>query len=313
MPGNDAESTLRAIRRRRGLALGAVAGRAGFSTAHLSMLETGKRKLRRLDHITALAAVLRVPPSELIGDEIVSDGEWATRGGLPDRAVPGNCDEIATGRHARLADELIGYMSRGDGYAAGEFLWRMTRDRSVSPWLLLDQLTKREIFILRNAPSIASAQRQVLSGSAADTGRQRGMRGALWQIPRRHRVNGPGPSKASFGKYSNHWTRQTLPSPYGSGKRTLLMRKSNVSWTSSAPPGTDCKRSYWMLFRQRHKTRAERTADFSDPLRPQSLWPSPIHKVVIREKAGMPPGYGMRRAGPACQRPGSAPGLPGAV
>jgi transcriptional regulator with XRE-family HTH domain len=180
MPGNDADSTLRAIRHRRGLTLAAVAERAGFTAAHLSMLETGKRKLRRLDHITALAAVLRVPPSELIDEEILSDGEWATRGGLPDRGVPGNCDDIATGRHARLADELTGHISRGDGYAAGELLKRMTRDRSVNPWLLLDQLTKRQARILRPMPPTAPARRQITDASEADTRHQRGRRGALW-------------------------------------------------------------------------------------------------------------------------------------
>jgi len=190
MPGNDAESTLRAIRHRRGLTLAAVAGRAGFSTAYLSMLERGERKLRRLDHITALAAVLRVPPSELIDEEIASDGEWATRGGLPDRGIPGNYDDIATGRHARLADELTGHISRGDGYAAGEMLQRMTRDRSVNPWLLLDQLTKRQARIPRPMPPTAPAQRQILNTSGTDARHQRGRRGALWMIPPRRRMNG---------------------------------------------------------------------------------------------------------------------------
>ena len=162
MPGNDAESTLRAIRRRRGLTLTAVAGRAGFSNAHLSKLETGKIRLKRLDHIIALAAILRVPPSELAGEEILSDGEWATRGGHPDRGVPGNRDDTATGRHARLADELTGHMSRKDGYAAGELLRRMKQDRSVNPWLLLDQLTKRQARIPRPAPPTAPARRQGL-------------------------------------------------------------------------------------------------------------------------------------------------------
>jgi transcriptional regulator with XRE-family HTH domain len=183
MPGNDADSTLRAIRRRRGLTMAAVAERSGLSQSFLSMLERGERKLRRLDHITALAAVLRVPPSELAGEEILSDGEWATRGGLPDRGVPGNCDDIATGRHARLADELTGYMSRGDGYAAGELLKRMTRDRSVNPWLLLDQIAKRQARIPRPTPPAAPARRQITDASAADTRHRRGRRGALWMIP----------------------------------------------------------------------------------------------------------------------------------
>jgi hypothetical protein len=41
----------------------------------------------------------------------------------------------------RLAGQLIGYVSRGDMYAAGAWLRRMARDPSVNPWLLLDQLT----------------------------------------------------------------------------------------------------------------------------------------------------------------------------
>jgi transcriptional regulator with XRE-family HTH domain len=200
MPGNDTESTLRAIRRRRGLTLAAVAERAGLSTGQLSMLETGKRKLRRLDHITALAAVLRVPPSELTGKEILSDGEWATRGGHPGRGIPENYDDITTGRHARLADELTGHISRGDGYAAGELLKRMTRDRTVNPWFLLDQLTKRQTRIPRPMPSIAPERRQITGTSAADTRHRTGRRGALWVIPRRRHVNGLSPSKANSGK-----------------------------------------------------------------------------------------------------------------
>jgi transcriptional regulator with XRE-family HTH domain len=57
---------LRAIRRRRGLSQRAVAELSGMSPGLLSMIETGKQPLTRIDHLIHLARVLQVAPSDLV-------------------------------------------------------------------------------------------------------------------------------------------------------------------------------------------------------------------------------------------------------
>ena len=114
---------------------------SGLSVPFLSMVENGQRTLRRRDHVNALAAALRVPPAEIAPSAIPGFDEWAPAPPVPASAFPPLSDEIAVARHRELAGQLIGYVSRGDTCAAGAWLRRMARDPSVSPWLLLDQLT----------------------------------------------------------------------------------------------------------------------------------------------------------------------------
>jgi len=85
----------------------------------------------------SLAAALRVPPAEIAPSVIPGFDEWAPAPPVPASAFPPISDDIAVARHRELAGQLIGYVSRGDTYAAGAWLRRMARDPSVSPWLLL--------------------------------------------------------------------------------------------------------------------------------------------------------------------------------
>jgi transcriptional regulator with XRE-family HTH domain len=75
-----ADHPLRRLRRRRGMSQVALAGLAGLSPSFISMVENGHRGLTRLDHISALAAALRVPPGEVAA-------ELTTWSGVP--AAPG--------------------------------------------------------------------------------------------------------------------------------------------------------------------------------------------------------------------------------
>lgn len=59
---------LRALRRRRGLTLEAVARRAGLSPAHLSRLETGQRQ-PSLPMLLALARIYGTTVAELLGEQ----------------------------------------------------------------------------------------------------------------------------------------------------------------------------------------------------------------------------------------------------
>jgi transcriptional regulator with XRE-family HTH domain len=135
----DADHPLRRVRLRRGLTQVELAGPAGLSYSYISMIECGQRKLTRRDHVNALAAALRVPPAEIAPSTIPGSDEWAPA--PPASAFPPANDDIAAARHRKLAARLIGLVSRGDTRAAGACLRRMARDPSVSPWLLLDQLT----------------------------------------------------------------------------------------------------------------------------------------------------------------------------
>jgi transcriptional regulator with XRE-family HTH domain len=135
-----ADHPLRCARRCRGLTLVVLAGMSGLSVPFLSMVENGQRTLSRRDHVNALAAALRVSPAELAPSVIPGFDEWAPVR-QPASAFPPASDAIAAARHRELAGQLIGYVSRGDTYAAGAWLRRMARDPNVNPWLLLDQLT----------------------------------------------------------------------------------------------------------------------------------------------------------------------------
>ena len=138
---NSAEHPLRQGRLRRGLTQVELAGLAGLSYSCISMIECGRRKLTRRDHVNALAAALRVLPDEIAPAAIPGLDEWALAPSAPAPAFPPLRDDIAAARHQELIGQLIGYVSRGDTYAAGVWLHRLARDPNVNPWLLLDQLT----------------------------------------------------------------------------------------------------------------------------------------------------------------------------
>ncbi len=138
-----ADHPLRRARRRRGMTQVELAGLAGLSYSYISMIERGQRKLTRRDHVNALAAALRVSPTEIAPTVIPGFDEWAPAP-PPASAFPPAGDEITAARHRELAGRLAGYVVSGDTYAAGAWLRRMARDPSVNPWLLLDQLTMRE-------------------------------------------------------------------------------------------------------------------------------------------------------------------------
>lgn len=142
----ESASPLRELRRRRGLTLEVLAGRSGLSTSFLSAVETGKRRLTRFDHISAIASALGVAPSELAPGSFQGFDEWvlAASSSAAD-PFPAICDELTVKRHRGFAEELMRYVMRGDGYAAGEWLRRIARDPNVSPWLLLDQLAMRQL------------------------------------------------------------------------------------------------------------------------------------------------------------------------
>jgi transcriptional regulator with XRE-family HTH domain len=120
-----------------------LAGLAGLSYSYISMIECGRRRLSKRDHVNALAAALRVPPAEIAPSVVPWFDEWAPSP-PPASASPPVSDEITVARHSELAGRLIGYLLHGDTYAAGMWLRRMARDPNVNPWLLLDRLTTRE-------------------------------------------------------------------------------------------------------------------------------------------------------------------------
>jgi transcriptional regulator with XRE-family HTH domain len=163
---------LRRVRRRRGLTQVELAGLAGLSSTYISMIECGRRRLTRRDHVNALAAALKVPPAEIAPSMSPWSDEWAPAPPAPASAFPPAIDDIAVTRHRELAGQFTGYVSRGDTYAAGARLRRTARDPSVNPWLLLDQLTTRANAVPDPSPrpSGGNGARLVSAGS---TGRGR--------------------------------------------------------------------------------------------------------------------------------------------
>jgi transcriptional regulator with XRE-family HTH domain len=137
---DDAGVRLRTLRLRRGMTQTALAGLPCLSPAFVSMVETGQRSLTRVGDVVALADVLRVSPLYLAnGGE---DGPAPARpvtGAVP---FPACCDPITLARHQQLARQF-GRLARQDRRAAGDWLRRLARDPTVSPWLLLDQLATR--------------------------------------------------------------------------------------------------------------------------------------------------------------------------
>jgi transcriptional regulator with XRE-family HTH domain len=138
VPVTGADHPLRRVRRRQGMTTTVLADLSGLSQSFISMVETGQRTLSRRDHVNALAAVLRVPPAEIAPSMSPGFDEWAPALHAPASAFPAVIDDIAVTRHRELAAQFIRQAGRGDTYAAGAWLRRLARDRSVNPWLLLD-------------------------------------------------------------------------------------------------------------------------------------------------------------------------------
>lgn len=139
----DAGLRLRTARLRRGLTQTTLAGLASLSPAYISMIETGQRQLTRVSDILALADVLKVSPLYL------ADGRTDTpargqrpAGPHPPQAVPfpARPDPRTLARHQHLARHYL-QLTHQDARTAGDWLRRLARDPTVSPWLLLDQLT----------------------------------------------------------------------------------------------------------------------------------------------------------------------------
>jgi DNA-binding XRE family transcriptional regulator len=144
VPVTVAEHPLRRVRLRRGLTQVELAGLAGLSYSYISMIERGRRELTRRDHVNALAAASKVPSAELAPSMIAGSDEWVPAPASA-CAFPPLRDDLAVARHRELAGQLVGWVSRGDTFAAGVWLRRLACDASVNPWLLLDQLTALDI------------------------------------------------------------------------------------------------------------------------------------------------------------------------
>ena len=162
VPVASAGHPLRQARLRRGLTQVELAGLAGLSYSYISMIERGRRKLTRRDHVNALAAALKVLPAEIAPATIPGLDEWALAPSAPATAFPPVIDDIAVGRHRELAAQFMSQVSRGDTYAAGVWLRRLARDPNVNPWLLLDQLTP--LSSKKLAPARGSGARLVSAG-----------------------------------------------------------------------------------------------------------------------------------------------------
>jgi transcriptional regulator with XRE-family HTH domain len=134
---DDAGTRLRTARRRRGLTQTTLAGLASLSPAYISMIETGQRQLTRVSDILALADVLKVSPLYL------ADGRDDTLPTGPHPAqtapFPARPDPRTLARHQHLARHYL-QLTHQDTRTAGDWLRRLARDPTVSPWLLLDQL-----------------------------------------------------------------------------------------------------------------------------------------------------------------------------
>jgi len=133
---DDAGVRLRNARLRRGMTQTALADLACISPTFVSMIETGERELTRVADIVALADILRVSPLYL------ADGRDDTPPGpRPPRTVPfpSRTDPRTLRRHQHLARRFID-LAQHDRRTTGDWLRRLARDPTVSPWLLLDQL-----------------------------------------------------------------------------------------------------------------------------------------------------------------------------
>lgn len=127
---------LRTLRLRRGMSQVALAELACISPALVSMVENGQRTLSRADYIFALADALRVSPRYLTeGREDAPTGRPAPQ----TIRFPTGCDPIVLARHQQRAREFI-RLAHQDGRATGDWLRRLAREPTVSPWLLIDQV-----------------------------------------------------------------------------------------------------------------------------------------------------------------------------
>jgi transcriptional regulator with XRE-family HTH domain len=135
---DDPGVRLRTARLRRGMTQTVLADLACISPTFVSMVETGQRPLARVWDVIALADVLRVSPLYLAGgcDDGPAPGRPTTRT-VP---FPARCDQITLTRHQRLARQLI-HLAAQDARATGDWLRRLARDPTISPWLLLDHLS----------------------------------------------------------------------------------------------------------------------------------------------------------------------------
>ncbi len=165
-----ADHPLRRVRLRRGLTQVELAGLAGLSYSYISMIECGRRRLTRRDHVNALAAALRVPPAEIAPAAVPGLDEWSPAPPAPALVFPPVNNDIAAARHRELAGQLMGHVIQGDMHAAGAWLRCMARDSGVNPWLLLDQLTGPGITLPGPRPIGGSRTRLISAGS---TGRGR--------------------------------------------------------------------------------------------------------------------------------------------
>jgi transcriptional regulator with XRE-family HTH domain len=156
---DDAGARLRTLRLRRGIPLAVLGGLSGVTPSFLSMVENGHRELRRWSDILALASALEASPLYLAFGNPETPGARAPSP-MPFPAGP---DAVTLRRHERLARELAGLLAHGDGRAAGDWLRRLAREPSVSPWLLIDQLASTAS---SHAPALFHA------GVARTSGRQ---------------------------------------------------------------------------------------------------------------------------------------------
>ena len=134
---DDAGVRLRTARLRRGLTQTTLANLACISPAYVSMIETGQRELTRVGDVVALADALKVSPLYL------ADGRDDTPPPVQrhPRTIPfpARTDPRTQTRHQHLAHQFID-LAQQDRRTAGDWLRRLARDPTVSPWLLLDQL-----------------------------------------------------------------------------------------------------------------------------------------------------------------------------
>jgi len=152
---DDQGIRLRRARLRRGMTQTSLAEVARISPAFVSMVETGQRSLRRADHILALADALRISPYYLADGR--EDGRAPLRPTPGTVPFPPRCDRITLARHQRLARQLI-QLAAQDGRATGDWLRRLARDPTVSPWLLLDHLAPLLLPATHPAPRAATCR-----------------------------------------------------------------------------------------------------------------------------------------------------------
>jgi transcriptional regulator with XRE-family HTH domain len=145
---DDAGARLRLLRLRRGMPQAVLAGLSSVTPSFLSMVENGHRELQRASDISALADALGVSPLYLAFGMSGEPGPCIPAPAPP--SFPALPDAAILGRHQHLAGELAGFLARGDGCAAGNWLRRLARQPDISPWLLIDQFAARSG--LRNAP-----------------------------------------------------------------------------------------------------------------------------------------------------------------